>query len=176
MISYFERNGARACNADENPAEWMLDITSSTENSNVSQDSSEIWKKSAECKAVKSKLAHLREKFSAGTDLLNGSDTSDAIERSTLGFDAMALQRKSRLSALRLSSLAYGDLGAFYKYRCLENMQLPSASLTDPFGSWLTNGTILHQPAYHEDEEGREIAPISMNFLRFYQFEHGKNR
>ncbi|KAF2464540.1 uncharacterized protein BDR25DRAFT_271517 [Lindgomyces ingoldianus] len=130
MISYFERNGARPCNADENPAEWMLDVTSSTENSNESQDSSEIWKNSPECKAMKSKLAQLRKKFSAGTDLLDGSDTSDAVQQSTPGFDAMALQR------------------AFYKYHCLENMQLRAASPTDPVVSWLTNGAVLHPPAY----------------------------
>lgn len=148
MINYFERNGSRPCNADENPAEWMLDISSSTENSTDSRDLSEIWKKSTECKAVKSKLAHLREKFVVGADPLDGFDTSDAVQKASLEFDAMALQRKSTISALKPSSLAYSDLGAFYKYRCLENMQLPAASPTNPFGSWITNGATFQQPAY----------------------------
>jgi hypothetical protein len=91
VINYLERNGARPCNADENSAEWMLDITSSTENNSDSQDWSEIWKKSPECKATKAKLAQLRSKFSKGADLLDGSAT---VQQSTPGFDAMALQRK----------------------------------------------------------------------------------
>lgn len=145
MINYLERNGARPCDADENSVEWMLDVTSSTENNSDTQDWSEIWEKSPECKATKSKLAQLRRKFSERADLLDGSVT---VQHSTPGFDAMALQRKSTISATRLSSLTYSNPGAFYKYYWVENMQLPAASPTDPFASWLTNGAALqlHTP------------------------------
>ncbi|KAF2648716.1 hypothetical protein K491DRAFT_783877 [Lophiostoma macrostomum CBS 122681] len=131
VINYLERNGARPCDAGENSAEWMLDVTSSTENNSDSQHWSEIWEKSPECKATKSKLAQLRRKFSERADLLEGSVT---VQQSTPGFDAMALQR------------------AFYKYYWLENMQLPAASPTDPFASWLSNGAALQlhtPPAVH---------------------------
>lgn len=148
VINYFERNGARPCNADENPAEWMLDVTSSAENADESQDASEIWKKSPECKATKSKLAQLKKKFSATAELLADSEIAVATQESTPGFDAVALQRKSTISATKLSSLAHNYLGAFYKYHLLENMKLPAAPSADPFASWLTNGPGLHTPAY----------------------------
>ncbi|GKU13994.1 unnamed protein product, partial [Fusarium langsethiae] len=53
MTSYFERNGARACGPDENPAEWMLEITGSLSE----QDWPAIWNDSPERKAVKTELA-----------------------------------------------------------------------------------------------------------------------
>jgi hypothetical protein len=32
----------------------------------------------------------------------------------------------------------------------------------------------IHQPIFHEEKEGRDIAPISVRSVRFYKFEHGK--
>lgn len=90
MVKYFEQNGARKCEADESPAEWMLDVTSS------SDDYSEIWKASPERKAIKSKLAQLKKKFSASAELEEGSDTSTAAQQPTAKFDALALQRTFR--------------------------------------------------------------------------------
>lgn len=89
MVKYFEQNGARKCDADESPAEWMLDVTSSGE------DFNEIWKASPERKAIKSKLAQLKKKFSAGQDLEVASDVSKPVEQTTTKFDALTLQRKS---------------------------------------------------------------------------------
>jgi hypothetical protein len=126
----------------------MLDVTSSTESSDEPQDSADIWNKSPEFKAVKSKLAQLRNKFSAEADLLNVSETSGAVQQSAPGFDAMALQRESIFHATRLPSLTSSELGAFYKYLCLENMQLPAASTTVPLASWLTNRAAVQTPAY----------------------------
>jgi ABC-type multidrug transport system ATPase subunit len=147
MVSYFEKNGARPCKADENPAEWTLDVTSSTENSEEAQDWSEIWSKSPECKTMKSKLVQLKKKFSATTDLVDGPDTSDAVHQSAPGFDAKALQRKSTVSATGFLSLTHDLIGAFYKYLQLENMQLPAAYPTDMSASWLTNGAAVLPPA-----------------------------
>lgn len=97
MINYFERNGARPCNTDENPAEWMLEITSPIENSDGSRDWSKVWKDSSECKAVKAKLSQLRGKFSANSGLISGPETPEAAQHSAPWFDAMALQRKSAI-------------------------------------------------------------------------------
>lgn len=59
---YFERNGARPCKPDENPAEWMLHVTGVT--SQCTQDWPSIWKASAERKAVKVELVRLKETLS----------------------------------------------------------------------------------------------------------------
>lgn len=143
MIGYFEKNGARPCRADENPAEWTLDVTSSKE----TRDWSEIWNKSPESKATKSKLSQLRKKFSATADLADGLDSSNAVRQSAPGFDAMALQRKFIL-ATRFGPLTHSIIGAFYKYLHLEKMQLPAAYPTDVSASWLTNGAAVLPPAY----------------------------
>ena len=100
MANYLERNGARPCDADENSVEWLLDVTSSTDNSD-SQNWAEIWDKSPECKATKSKLAQLKKKFSKSADVL---DSSVTVQPSTPRFDATALQRKSILSVSDLHS------------------------------------------------------------------------
>ncbi|KAL5443710.1 hypothetical protein PMIN06_008623 [Paraphaeosphaeria minitans] len=130
MISYFEKNGARPCKPDENPAEWTLDVTSSTENFEESQDWPEIWNKSQECKATKSKLAQLKKKFSAAAEQVDSPGTLDATDPSAPGFDSLDLQR------------------TFYKYLQLEKMQLPAANPTDASAPWLTNGPAVISAAY----------------------------
>ncbi|KAF2852399.1 ABC transporter-like protein [Plenodomus tracheiphilus IPT5] len=62
FTDYFERNGARSCGGDENPAEWMLEITGAAPGSQCTQDWSVIWNHSDERKAVKSELAQMKEK------------------------------------------------------------------------------------------------------------------
>jgi hypothetical protein len=94
MTRYFERHGARPCNADENPAEWVFEVTGSIPNSDGPEDWSEIWKNSEEHKAVKSKLSILKQKFSEEPKSINGLDATDTLPQSVAGFDALALQRK----------------------------------------------------------------------------------
>ncbi|EHK96070.1 putative Pleiotropic ABC efflux transporter of multiple drugs [Glarea lozoyensis 74030] len=96
VASYFERHGARPCNADENLAEWMLEITSSTPEFDGPQVWSEIWKNSSEHWAIKSKLANLKKKFPKRLDPVNSLHTAEIFEQSAVALDAMALQRKSK--------------------------------------------------------------------------------
>jgi len=97
MTSYFERHGARPCNADENPAEWMLEISGWAADSDGLKDWSEIWNNSPEFKAMKSKLFHLKARFSERLEAVNGLTTCDSLQQSAAGFDAIALQRESGL-------------------------------------------------------------------------------
>ena len=64
LISYFERNGARACGLSENPAEWLLSVTSIAPGSENTQDWPAIWNNSDERKAVKAELARVNETLS----------------------------------------------------------------------------------------------------------------
>ena len=43
VIDYFTRQGARECGAGENPAEWLLDITSGAQDANNAVDWPESW-------------------------------------------------------------------------------------------------------------------------------------
>ncbi|KAI8286692.1 ZEB2-regulated ABC transporter 1 [Colletotrichum sp. SAR11_240] len=58
MIDYLERNGAPPCPPDANPAEWMLKVTT------LSEDGTnwfEVWHSSAEYQDVKEELSLLRQ-------------------------------------------------------------------------------------------------------------------
>ncbi|KAE9991797.1 hypothetical protein EG327_010993 [Venturia inaequalis] len=110
IASYFERNGARSCGANKNPAEWMLEITDSTDGSGNSHDWSQIWNDSPERKAMKAKLVHLKSKFSQSPELSDSSSTSDTATASANAIDALALER------------------IFHKYLFLEDIQLPPDS------------------------------------------------
>ena len=64
LISYFERHGARTCGQDENPAEWILEVTGTAPRSESTQDWSSVWNDSEERRAVKAELARLKETLS----------------------------------------------------------------------------------------------------------------
>ncbi|KIW83142.1 hypothetical protein Z517_02386 [Fonsecaea pedrosoi CBS 271.37] len=95
VTRYFEQNGARPCNAEENPAEWVFEVTGSTADSDSPHDWPETWKNSPERKAVKGKLLQLKEKFAAQPESVNDPSSSDTIQQSVAEFDVMDLQRES---------------------------------------------------------------------------------
>lgn len=66
MIGYFEGHGARRCGETENPAEWLLDITTSTPRSEkaIGIDWAEKWATSREKQEVKAKIRKTREALS----------------------------------------------------------------------------------------------------------------
>jgi len=74
ITEYFERNGARPCGPDENPAEWMLEVTSTVSSSKNTQDWPAIWSDSEEHKAVKSELRRLSQALSPGSILIDDPD------------------------------------------------------------------------------------------------------
>lgn len=74
LISYFERNGARPCGQDENPAEWMLEVTGAVPGSESIQDWPAIWNNSEEHEAVKAELARMEETLSQKPALVNDPD------------------------------------------------------------------------------------------------------
>ncbi|KAF4821902.1 ZEB2-regulated ABC transporter 1 [Colletotrichum siamense] len=58
MIDYLERNGAPPCPPDANPAEWMLKVTTLSEDG---PNWFEVWRSSAEYQDVKEELSVLRQ-------------------------------------------------------------------------------------------------------------------
>lgn len=64
FTSYFERNGAKLCEKEENPAEWMLEVTGAAHDTECPQDWSTIWAESDERKAVKAELGRMKEELS----------------------------------------------------------------------------------------------------------------
>lgn len=58
MLEYFESHGARKCDDQENPAEYMLEIVNAG-SSGKGQDWHEVWKKSDEVNTVQKELDDL---------------------------------------------------------------------------------------------------------------------
>ncbi|KAK2462635.1 hypothetical protein APHAL10511_005368 [Amanita phalloides] len=56
LIDYFERNGARECHPDENPAEYMLDVIGAGATATSKEDWNAIWGNSKEALSVQSEI------------------------------------------------------------------------------------------------------------------------
>jgi ATP-binding cassette subfamily G (WHITE) protein 2 (PDR) len=60
LLNYFESNGARKCDEDENPAEYMLEIVNAGKNNN-GKDWFDVWKQSKEAQMVQKEIDELHE-------------------------------------------------------------------------------------------------------------------
>ncbi|KAK2624440.1 hypothetical protein QTJ16_006390 [Diplocarpon rosae] len=64
LTKYFERQGARPCGAEENPAEWMIEIITANPDEGAI-DWPQAWRDSPEKQAVKEALADMRTRLSS---------------------------------------------------------------------------------------------------------------
>ncbi|KAF4626684.1 hypothetical protein G7Y89_g11471 [Cudoniella acicularis] len=62
VINYFENGGARKCREDENPAEWLLEVTKSSSTENT-PDWPDKWKMSQEKKEIDQELKEMNKVF-----------------------------------------------------------------------------------------------------------------
>ncbi len=60
LTNYFERNGARRCGIDENPAEWMLDVIGAAPGSQNTIDWPQMWRESDEKLAIRETLSEMK--------------------------------------------------------------------------------------------------------------------
>ena len=64
LIDYFHKRGARACGAEENPSEWLLDITGHPPTPGSTVDWPEVWRESQERQVVKEKVKIMKQELS----------------------------------------------------------------------------------------------------------------
>ncbi|CAL3967330.1 unnamed protein product [Diplocarpon coronariae] len=64
LTKYFERQGARPCGDEENPAEWMIEIITANPDEGAI-DWPQAWRDSPEKKAVKDTLAEMRQRLAS---------------------------------------------------------------------------------------------------------------
>jgi ATP-binding cassette subfamily G (WHITE) protein 2 (PDR) len=64
LSNYFERNGARAVGAEENPAEWMLEVIGAAPGSETVIDWPQVWRDSPEKRIVRQSLAQMKHTLS----------------------------------------------------------------------------------------------------------------
>jgi ABC-type multidrug transport system ATPase subunit len=60
LLDYFESHGARKCDDEENPAEYMIEIVSKGTNPD-GQEWNEVWKTSDSCKAAEVEINRIQE-------------------------------------------------------------------------------------------------------------------
>ncbi|EED19626.1 ABC multidrug transporter, putative [Talaromyces stipitatus ATCC 10500] len=73
LLDYFEANGARKCDAAENPAEYMLEIIGAGASGKATQDWPTVWKESQEAKNIQTELDEIHAHHAATTP--NGTET-----------------------------------------------------------------------------------------------------
>lgn len=61
LLDYFERQGSRKCQENENPAEYMIELAGTGVTKHSTQDWHEIWRESPEAMEVKAELDRLVE-------------------------------------------------------------------------------------------------------------------
>ncbi|XDG09979.1 hypothetical protein ABKA04_009594 [Annulohypoxylon sp. FPYF3050] len=66
LIQYFESHGARKCLPHENPAEWMMEVTSDNATDNET-NWAEIWTNSLEYAVIKDECQHMQQRLSMTT-------------------------------------------------------------------------------------------------------------
>ncbi|KXN88770.1 Brefeldin A resistance protein [Leucoagaricus sp. SymC.cos] len=59
LINYFERNGARKCMPEENPAEYMLEVIGAGATATSSQDWHTVWKNSSEVLRINEEIERI---------------------------------------------------------------------------------------------------------------------
>ena len=64
LIDYFESNGSRKCGAEENPAEWMLDVIGAAPGSQNTIEWPEVWWDSPEKQQIKERLGEMKRELS----------------------------------------------------------------------------------------------------------------
>ncbi|KAF3939272.1 hypothetical protein ABW19_dt0207177 [Dactylella cylindrospora] len=74
LLEYFERNGARKCDADENPAEYMLEVINGEE-----QDWPAIWKNSGEATEVDRELDRIHNQMASQQPKASGGSGEFAM-------------------------------------------------------------------------------------------------
>lgn len=65
LIDYFEKPGIRKCEKEENPAEWLLDITGATSNTHDAVNWPDAWKTSQERQNIKETLKGMKKELTA---------------------------------------------------------------------------------------------------------------
>lgn len=96
LTEYFEKRGARKCRFEENPAEWLLVVTSGALGSKEAIDWADEWQNSKERQEVQAHLADIREALSG----------SDAIADSTAAYNGFAVSFINQLWIVTRRTLA----------------------------------------------------------------------
>ena len=71
IIQYFERGGVRPCGVNENPAEWLLEVTNGS-----NPDWATVWQKSDERRSISNNLEEMKRILTESVPTEHDFDTS----------------------------------------------------------------------------------------------------
>ncbi|KAI9927870.1 hypothetical protein ASPWEDRAFT_157610 [Aspergillus wentii DTO 134E9] len=118
LADYFMRNGGTPLRADENPAEWMLDVIGAAPGSHSEIDWPVVWANSPEKQAVSDHLAELKSTLSATPKEASGKDEYREFASTTVTQMRECLSRVFsqywRTPSYIYSKLALSTLTALY--------------------------------------------------------------
>ena len=77
LLTYFTRNGARACGDDENPAEYMLETIGVGSHNKSDIDWHQVWKDSPESQSVRTEIDHIHAEKAAEPVTESGDSSSE---------------------------------------------------------------------------------------------------
>lgn len=92
LTSYFERNGARKCGVEENPAEWMLDVIGAAPGSQNTIDWPQIWRESDEKLFIRETLSNM--KSSLKHEPVDNDPTALRVFAETFSFQLITVTKR----------------------------------------------------------------------------------
>lgn len=116
LLDYFEKEGARACGDDENPAEWMLEIVNNA-TSSQGEDWHTVWQRSQERLAVEAEVGRIASEMSSK----NPQDDSASQSEFAMPFRAQlrevttrVFQQYWRMPTYIMSKLVLGTISGLF--------------------------------------------------------------
>lgn len=94
VIGYFEKHEARECKPHENPAEWMMEVTSNDALRNE-LDWADIWNNSDECAAVRNECEQMRQQLSARTTVQEPAESRPTEFATSFGYQLLVVTKRA---------------------------------------------------------------------------------
>lgn len=112
LVSYFERNGAKPCPTQENPAEWMLGVIGAAPGTSTDVDWPTVWRQSREYHDVQNELNTLRTERSQLMNSGNHENDRASYDEFAAGYWTQWVQVQKRVfeQHWRIPSYVYAKL------------------------------------------------------------------
>lgn len=108
LIDYFEKRGIRKCRTEENPAEWLLDITGPTSNASDPVNWPNAWQTSQERKNIKQTIIIMKRELA---DHMTGvQETSSGEYASSFIYQLYCVTKRNLQQDWRTPSYLYSKL------------------------------------------------------------------
>ena len=86
LLDYFESHGARKCDDEENPAEYMLEIVGAGASGKSSQDWPQVWKASDQCRGIQTEIEQIHR--TKANEEIAGGDGEESRREFAMPFPA----------------------------------------------------------------------------------------